>query len=212
MNSYERNKKPIDTREAFKRNIRVYVQSIPTQHSRKDLSRLQQELRGNVSHGKATYITRMHLTVMHLGKPQELLENIRRHNSEVTENAFIDALDEFVVNTQDVIPHGYSLPVYGLDWFGSRRDVLVLQLESDQRFTDAHDRAAEVVHRFLGACGIKDTKAYAYSDSNLRNTDKLYPHITLFRSASVADSLGTVSLPSEVRLHSTTAYNPLDID
>lgn len=154
----------------------------------------------------------MHLTVMHLGKPQELLENIRRYNPGITENTFVDALDEFVVNTRDVIPFDYSLPVHGLDWFGGRRDVLALQLQPDRQFADAHDRAAEAVHRFLDACGIEDTEVYTHSDSNLQHTDKLYPHITLFSAVSAANSLEAVTLPSEVRLHSTTAYNPLDID
>ncbi len=202
-----RDRNILDARTAFERDIRVYVQSKLSEESRKQLEALQGELRSHV--GESARMTRhLHLTVLHLGKPRQLLEHMRKHNPDISTETFSRALDAFIEQTHDVLGHPYSLDVRGLEFFGSRRDVLALRLEANNAYRCARETAADNVHAFLRQCGVTDTYEYVRSDSQLRHTEEITPHVTLARNVAAADIPELETVPDHLGFRPSAVLDP----
>lgn len=202
-----RDRNILDARTAFERDTRVYVQSRPSEKSRRQLEALQRELRPRV--GESARISRhLHLTVLHLGKPHQLLEQIRKHNPDIPTEEFCRALGVFIEQTHDVLGHPYSLDVRGLGFFGGRRDVLALRLAANDTYRHAQETAAGNVHAFLRQCGAADTYEYIRSDSQLCHIEDAVPHVTLARNVDVTDMSGLETIPDYLDFRPSAVLDP----
>jgi 2'-5' RNA ligase len=150
----------------------------------------------------------LHLTLMHLGKPRELMEGIRVHNPDITPDTFTDALAAFIKRSPNLRPDAYSLATDGFDWFGSKREVLALRLEPDEQYREAHEMAAKAVRTFLHNCGVPDPDAYARWDSNLKHMHTVSPHITLLRSVKSQELPAPEQAPDSIDLEPITIIDP----
>jgi 2'-5' RNA ligase len=200
--------KLLEAQTAFERNVRVYAQSTLEPRSQQRLEALQDVLREKYGRDRARLSRNLHLTLMHLGKPRELMEGIRDHNPDITRDAFTDALDAFIKRSRNLIPDAYSLATDGFDWFGSKREVLALRLEPDEQYREAHEMAVKAVKMFLHKCGVPDPDAYARWDSNLKHMHTVSPHITLLRSVKSQELPAPEQAPDSIDLEPITIIDP----
>ena len=200
--------KPLEAQTAFERNVRVYAQSAPEPRSLERLEALQDKLQEKYSRDEAKLSRNLHLTLMHLGKPWELMEGIRAHNPDITRDTFIDALDAFIRRSRNLMPDAYSLATSGFDWFGSKREVLALRLEPDEQYREAHQMAVKAAEMFLRKCGVPDPDAYARWDSNLKHMHSISPHITLLRSVKSDELPAPEQVPGSIDLEPITIIDP----
>lgn len=198
-------------REAFDHNLRVYTQSLPDTQSYRQLQDIQRELTDKLESGHPVSRDKLHLTVAHLGKAADLFHRLQDHVPGLSQDTFTTALETFMTGTQHVLPRPYTLGVSGLAAFGSRHDVLALQLEPDEQFRRAFDAGIASVHSLLQECGVTGIEAYVRTDPNLYHLYSFTPHITLIRGIET-DIPSVDSLPETVGFVATGIYDPRPLD
>lgn len=190
--------KSLDARTAVDHNIRVYIQSTPTSLDREKLQKVQQELHKELGQGSLVSQDRLHVTLLHLGKPHDVLNQIRKHNPKIDTTIFTRALHTFIADTHHVLPRRYVLKVNGFDFFGGKKDVLVLRLKPNEYYLHTHKTAIRSLHSFLYECGIGNTKKYIHSHNDLKHAYEATPHVTLMRSVENCITPALHSVPDTI--------------
>lgn len=190
--------KPLDADTAYTSNLRVYIQSRPARSSQEKLQEIQQELYEKIGHGKPVSSRRFHVTLLHLGKPRDVLDQMRQYNPKIDTETFMRALNTFIADTHGILSHQYALEVGEFDIFGDKNDVVALRLKPSEYYLRAHKAAIRSLHSFLYECGIKNTKKYIHSHNNVQHAYEVTPHVTLIRSVNRSTFPALHSMPETI--------------
>jgi 2'-5' RNA ligase len=165
---------------------KLYVQLAPDHAGRRQLQELQQALTAD-DRARLIPAAKFHLTVLHIGKLQRLIDSIQQSVDisalEILRRAKTFA-DELRALVAQVAGNDFHLHYHGTQQFGEHRDVLVCQFYPTPELCQLHHLSLDLLHNFLIEIGIQDTKYFIEQDFSLRNSLNLNPHVTLAKKSA----------------------------
>lgn len=166
------------------------------------LTAIQAELASKIPGIKLESPDKFHVTLGHLGPPNELFEQLHKSNPDLTREYFDAQFQGLLRDSAQCLPQKISVLTGTVQQFNGGAIVLTLDpvvfAESNRLI---YDRAM----KFLSTVGVQDPVAYAKTNPNLEflAPDKFVPHITL----------GKVDSSSKVPLESLTGYGqPINVE
>jgi len=140
---------------------------------------------------------KLHLTLFHLGKPDELFDEIGAQNPDIHSAHFAYELSRVLkgtlVHDEEIETTGKELGLYEQN----SKPVIVIRLEDNEKIRELRGEFLARFEEFLAACGIKDIPGYMQTSPNLRyQTQESYdPHISIcFPSVNVLPTIDVSEL------------------
>lgn len=154
----------------------------------------------------------LHVTLLHIGKPQTLLREIQEVNPNLSREDFLDNLSWFFDATRYVLRDspieimGRRFDVYG----GLKDPVLVIGLEKTEEYREERRPLLEGLKETLWRCGVQTPDQFMEDNPNLRYAlDQNHnPHITLGKLFSADISLPEFS-PRPFKLNRPILVNAI---
>lgn len=154
----------------------------------------------------------LHVTLLHVGKPQNLLKEIRVVNPDLSEEDFLDQFSGFLLSVSHVLrsdpieTRGQRFDIYG----DQENPVLVIGLEKTREYKESRRPFVEGLQEILFRCGVQTPDQFMEDNPNLRYAlDKNHnPHITLGKIPSAEIELPSFS-QRLFRLSSPTLMNAI---
>ena len=137
----------------------------------------------------------LHMTLLHVGIPGQLFDELRRENPELGQGVFEAGLSDFVQSVSRLMPIVTEVHVTDVAAFGPKNDVIVLRTVADKQLHDAHEACLRQLKAFLMQCLHRDPVPYMRRSNNLRHSLEFSPHVALFRKSD-SKPLSTV-VPQE---------------
>lgn len=180
-------------------HLRVIVEQKPTDVTQ--LIELQHSIKAELPEFTPKEPEYIHLTLIHLGIPQDIYYELRRLNPDLTLDSFMarfmDLLQELHKYTQK--PHsGIELEGESLNLYGSAKSPAVaLSMVRNLHLDQLHREVFNILIRYVGQHLKSDPIAFIKSSRNFRHSppEVFNPHITLGRITSQSADLPILSQP-----------------
>lgn len=130
----------------------------------------------------------LHITLLHIGKPQTLLKEIQLVNPNLTQEELLHQLGGFLLLVRHV-PRGNPIDLRskGLDIYGDQENpVLVIGLEKTEEYRESRRPLVDSLKETLFRCGIQTPDQFMEGNPNLKYAldENHNPHITLGKTSS----------------------------
>ncbi|HVX93225.1 MAG TPA: hypothetical protein VHA74_03900 [Candidatus Dojkabacteria bacterium] len=158
------------------------------------ITRLQKYLKDNI-HEEVVPISKdkLHMTLFHYGKAQELYEEIKKLNSDLDFDNFLTGFYNLLLTHSDIkrklniIIKGAELGISNirpmsdsLDIFGDINEpVIVLRLKRPAELLEYREEIFKQFKEFLKDCGVKNIKKFMKVSPNLKYQVDYNPHVSL---------------------------------
>ena len=129
-----------------------------------ELARFQYQLKQDITGFRPKIITDLHVTYLHLGRPDELFAELQAVNPNLT-------FEYFHGSIQSVLQAGRR----------AVRPVVVIKLAHNQAWLRQRQSVIHALYGFLLDCSIADPRQFIRASPNLRygDEDMFSPHLTL---------------------------------
>lgn len=178
---------------------------MPVFDSNGAIDQLQRELTAALPEGETAMASRgeRHMTVLHEGRPNELLAEVRKAGADIDLPRFLRLMEKMISDwRQEDLDLPQSLPVQGIELFGSPRSpVVVLTLTADEKLLKVRNKLWRRQEEFLADCGVSDVDAFVKRSGALRTgrPEDYRAHVAVLR-APAGYRLPKVKLPLLVQL------------
>jgi 2'-5' RNA ligase len=162
---------------------RLYLQYRPDKLAHNQLLAWQSSGIEQNPQARAVQPDRIHLTVLHFGILADVFRELREQNDNLTKDIFMKAVEQFVLDTQDVLPQATTVYPERFELFGSGSSVLALRVRTSPELEQAHRRAFDMLIKCIASCGISQPEMFVPGSRNFRFAKKLQPHISLLKTA-----------------------------
>lgn len=128
--------------------------------------------------------SRLHLTWLSLGIPEELVANIQKFNHDLNPDKFLDDYKKTLQGMSSINAYGVVVPVEELAVFGhSDISFLVLRLRKTDELVEGREDFLNQILKLLKNHGISDPRDFLNQSISFRSqSPKQYnPHVTLGR-------------------------------
>lgn len=152
----------------------------------------------------------LHVTLIHIGKPQTLLKEVQLVNRNLTQEEFLYQFSGYLLSVRHILRgNPIELRGKGLDIYGDQENpVLVIGLEKTAEYRESRRPLVEGLKEALFRCGIQTPDCFMESNPNLKYAldENHNPHITLGKIPSPEISLPDLA-PRNFKLGSPMLIN-----
>ncbi len=126
-------------------------------------------------------VNKLHLTLFHLGKPDELFNEVANKNPDIHPGLFAEELSRVLrgtlVEKEEIDVVGKELGLFEKN----AKPVIVLRLQENDEIRELRGEFLGRFEKFLASCGITDIPSYMESSPNLRyqSQENFDPHISI---------------------------------
>lgn len=125
---------------------------------------------------------KLHMTLVHFGVPEELYEDFRKKNQNLTFNQFLDQFYKLLQKIENVVIEKEKVQAKKLDIFGEfPHHVAVIKIVKTPAIMKSRKVIVQSLKEFIRDLGITNVDQFMLQSPNLKfNLADLYkPHITL---------------------------------
>jgi hypothetical protein len=129
----------------------------------------------------------LHLTIMHIGQPEMLFEEIGEAGGTTDFAKFLAAFQTLIDGLNRMIPNSFWLETEAMAEFGAPHDPsIVLRFAMPDWLSEVRQRAAVHLNEWLAACGVSDIPGYISGSINFHHQlpENYRPHVSLGRCHS----------------------------
>ncbi|MBI4101294.1 hypothetical protein HY441_02365 [Candidatus Microgenomates bacterium] len=165
----------------------IYLAAKVTPNSSHDLDDFTKQIDSLVQ-GRATAAVKRHLTIFYFGFVKDFIKDLRSvKNVNLAGNGelILEKLDDFFEKVAASSPwqDTFSLRTLPSIRLFSRRRVIAVRLESDEKLLRFQNIVVNEFKNLLLVLGVKDVDAWIVSKKSYRRLLETYhPHVTIFRS------------------------------
>lgn len=162
---------------------RVYLQYQPDEAALQRLAEWQRAVMEANPQARPVAPGRVHLTVIHFGIIADVLRELNEQLPALDEAKFFQALEDFLGNTQAVLPKEAKLIPQKISLFGHTGSVVALSCRASDDLVKAHQVALEQLKDFFRTVGIAEPVGFMQGSPNFRFALTFRPHISLAKAA-----------------------------
>lgn len=125
---------------------------------------------------------KLHMTLVHFGVPEELYEDFRKANPNLTFNKFLDQFLKLLQKIEPVVTEELTVDAEKLDILGeSPHHVIVIKIVKVPAIMKSRKVIIQALHQFIRDLDVADVDQFISQSPNLKyNPADVYrPHITL---------------------------------
>ncbi len=147
--------------------------------------------------------TKFHLTVLHIGKLQRIIDAVAAYrHSQATSTAiaaeilaqatiFVQEAQMLLTSYRDL---DFQLHTGGTLLLGPQENALAAMFKETPELQLLHRQSLALLRDFLGGCGISQVDTFMAADANLRYAAGLNPHVTLAKGRIEPSCFESVSV------------------
>ena len=148
----------------------------------------------------------LHLTLLHLGIPQDIYYEIRRHKPGLTLESFMSGFMKFLEQLYRVaqqMPQSTQVTTQEIDYYGSlKTPAVALRMQRNPQLDQMQAQVFQYLVKYLNQNGITNPEIFIRSSRNFRHSPPAIfdPHITLGRTLDQASPIPAIPKPIKLTL------------
>ncbi len=162
----------------------LYLQYMPDETTREQLTQIQQELVTMGLGGRPTRSHSMHLTILHFGYLDETYRQLQDLRPSVSRDLFDQAVHRLIDACRPLLPQTIKVVPAGLEYFGPHGTVLALAMKPSAELDHLHHQVHQELRTILEELGIDDPQSLPHRSRALQVHARIQPHITLVKGVA----------------------------